>query len=240
MSGIYFKKGNSFSKVNIYKKTEDGIVLCPVYRKTSNGMERIDLNDGSNENINGGGIITPPSIPSNSVVVKGYASWCGSYRSASSTGTFTDNFNDDRRDRIYQGYYPNFNYLGIISFKDVFKEVRNLNGTITSVKLKLTNTHSYYYAGLNTYICGASNLSTTRPTSFSTDNIDEIKLSDKINFSKGGTQIITLNNTAIQKIQNGSINGFRLLSPTGNTVTDYGYFSGTGTTRPYIEITVTV
>ena len=53
MSGIYFKKGNSFSKVNIYKKTEDGIVLCPVYRKTSNGMERIDLNDGSNENING-------------------------------------------------------------------------------------------------------------------------------------------------------------------------------------------
>ena len=215
MSGIYFKKGNSFSKVNIYKKTEDGIVLCPVYRKTSNGMERIDLNDGSNENINGGGIITPPSIPSNSVVVKGYASWCGSYRNTSTTGTFTDNFNDDRRDRIYQGYYPNFNYLGVISFKDVFKEVRSLNGTITSVKLKLTNTHSYYYAGLNTYICGASNLSTTRPTSFSTDNIDEIKLSDKINFSKGGIQ-------------------------TGNTVTDYGYFSGTGTTRPYIEITVTV
>ena len=240
MSGIYFKKGNSFSKVNIYKKTENGIVLCPVYRKTSNGMERIDLNDGSNENINGGGIITPPSIPSNSVVVKGYASWCGSYRNTSTTGTFTDNFNDDRRDRIYQGYYPNFNYLGIISFKDVFKEVRNLNGTITSVKLKLTNTHSYYYAGLNTYICGASNLSTTRPTSFSTDNVDEIKLSDKINFSKGGTQTITLNNTAIQKIQNGNIDGFRLLSPTGNIVTDYGYFSGTGTTRPYIEITVTV
>lgn len=240
MSGIYFKKGNSFSKVNIYKKTEDGIALCPVYRKTSNGMERIDLNDGSNENINGGGIITPPSIPSNSVVVKGYASWCGSYRSTSSTGIFTDNFNDDRRDRIYQGYYPNFNYLGIISFKDIFKEVRNLNGTVTSVKLKLTNTHSYYYAGLNTYICGASNLSTTRPTSFSTDNIDEIKLSDKINFSKGGTQTITLNDTAIQKIQNGSIDGFRLLSPTGNIVTDYGYFSGTGATRPYIEITVTV
>ena len=240
MSGIYFKKGNSFSKVNIYKKTEDGIVLCPVYRKTSNGMERIDLNDGSNENINGGGIITPPSIPSNSVVVKGYASWCGSYRNTSTTGTFTDNFNDDRRDRIYQGHYPNFNYLGIISFKDVFKEVRSLNGTITSVKLKLTNIHSYYYAGLNTYICGVSNLSTTRPTSFSTDNIDEIKLSDKINFSKGGTQTITLNDTAIQKIQNGSIDGFRLLSPTGNTVTDYGYFSGTGTTRPYIEITVTV
>ena len=240
MSGIYFKKGNSFSKVNIYKKTEDGMALCPVYRKTSNGMERIDLNDGSNENINGGGIITPPSIPSNSVVVKGYASWCGSYRNTSTTGTFTDNFNDDRRDRIYQGYYPNFNYLGIISFKDIFKEVRSLNGTITSVKLKLTNTHSYYYAGLNTYICGASNLSTTRPTSFSTDNIDEIKLSDKINFSKGGTQTITLNNTAIQKIQNGNIDGFRLLSPTGNIVTDYGYFSGTGTTRPYIEITVTV
>ena len=240
MSGIYFKKGNSFSKVNIYIKTEDGMTLCPVYRKTSNGMERIDLNDGSNENINGGGIITPPSIPSNSVVVKGYASWCGSYRNTSTTGTFTDNFNDNRRDRIYQGYYPNFNYLGVISFKDVFKEVRSLNGTITSVKLKLTNTHSYYYAGLNTYICGASNLSTTRPTSFSTDNIDEIKLSDKINFSKGGTQTITLNNTAIQKIQNGNIDGFRLLSPTGNIVTDYGYFSGTGTTRPYIEITVAV
>ena len=108
------------------------------------------------------------------------------------------------------------------------------------MKLKLTNNHSYYYTGLDTYICGASNLSTTRPTSFSTDNIDEIKLSDKINFSKGGTQTITLNNTAIQNIQNGIIDGFRLLSPTGNIVTDYGYFSGTGATRPYIEITVTV
>ena len=108
------------------------------------------------------------------------------------------------------------------------------------MKLKLTNNHSYYYTGLDTYICGASSLPATRPTSFSTDNVDEIKLSDKINFSKGGTQIITLNNTAIQKIQNGSIDGFRLLSPTGNTVTDYGYFSGTGTTRPYIEITVAV
>ena len=240
MSGIYFKKGNSFSKVNIYKKTEDGIVLCPVYRKTSNGMERIDLNDGSNENINGGGIITPPSIPSNSVVVKGYASWCGSYRNTSTTGTFTDNFNDDRRDRIYQGYYPNFNYLGIISFKDIFKEVRSLNGTITSVKLKLKNLHSYYYAGLNTYICGASNLSTTRPTSFSTDNVNNTKLSDKIHFDKGGELTITLNSTAIDDIDYRNIDGFRLLSPTGNIVTDYGYFSGTGTTRPYIEITVTV
>ena len=235
MSGIYFKKSNSFGKVNIYKKTTSGMELCPIYKKTASGMERIDLNNGTDDII-----VTPPSVSSKIVVIKGYASWCGSYRSSSATGIFTDDFNDDRRDRIYQGYYPNFNYLGIISFKDVFKEVRSLNGTITSVKLKLTNTHSYYYAGLNTYICGASNLSTTRPTSFSTDNIDEIKLSDKINFSKGGTQTKTLNNTTIQKIQNGSIDGFRLLSPTGNTVTDYGYFSGTGTTRPYIEITVTV
>ena len=115
MSGIYFKKGNSFSKVNIYKKTEDGIALCPVYRKTSNGMERIDLNDGSNENINGGGIITPPSFPSNSVVVKGYASWCGSYRSASSTGTFIDNFNDDN----ILFYYIDPNELDAITVIDI-------------------------------------------------------------------------------------------------------------------------
>lgn len=240
MSGIYFKKGNSFSKANVYIKTENGMQLCPIYRKTNNGMERIDLNDGSNENMNGGGIIVPPSTPSNSTIIKGYASWCGSYRSTSSTGTFTDNFNDDRRDRIYQGYYPNFNYLGIISFKDVFKEVRNLNCTITSVKLKLTNLHSYYYAGLNTIICGVTNISNTRPTSFSTDNIDATSLSDSIHFDKGGNQIITLNSTAIQKIQNGNIDGFKLLSPTGNTVTDYGYFSGVGNDRPYIEITVTV
>ena len=108
------------------------------------------------------------------------------------------------------------------------------------MKLKLTNNHSYYYSGLDTYICGASSLPATRPTSFSTDNVNETKLSDKIHFDKGGELTITLNSTAIDDIDYRNIDGFRLLSPTGNTVTDYGYFSGTGTTRPYIEITVAV
>ena len=71
-------------------------------------------------------------------------------------------------------------------------------------------------------------------------NIKETKLSDKIHFDKGGELTITLNSTAIDDIDYRNIDGFRLLSPTGNTVTDYGYFSGTGTTRPYIEITVAV
>ena len=235
MSGIYFKKSNSFGKVNIYKKTTSGMQLCPIYKKTASGMERIDLNNGTDDII-----VTPPSVSPKIVVIKGYASWCGSYRSSSTTGIFTDDFNDDRRDRIYQGYYPNLNYLGIISFKDIFEEVRSLKGVIKSVKLKLTNNHSYYYTGLDTYICGASSLPATRPTSFSTDNVNNTKLSDKIHFDKGGELTITLNSTAIDDIDYRNIDGFRLLSPTGNTVTDYGYFSGTGTTRPYIEITVAV
>lgn len=231
MSGIYIKKGNSLNNVSIYKKTSTGYVSCPIYRKTSTGMERIDLEGGST----GGG--TQPSPSSN--IIKGYADWSGSYRSSSTTGTFTDNFNDDRRDRIYQGYYPNFNYLGVICFKSLFEQARQL-GTITSVKLKLTNLHSYYYAGLNTIISGATNMSNYRPTSFSMSNVNSTQYCSSTHFDKGGVLTLTLNDTAIQSIQNGTIDGFRLLAPSGFAITDYGYFSGTGTTRPYIEITVTL
>lgn len=231
MSGIYIKKGNSLNNVSIYKKTSTGYVSCPIYRKTSTGMERIDLGGGST----GGG--TQPSPSSN--IIKGYADWSGSYRSSSTTGTFTDNFNDDRRDRIYQGYYPNFNYLGIICFKSLFEQARQL-GTITSVKLKLTNLHSYYYAGLNTIISGATNMSNYRPTSFSMSNVNSTQYCSSTHFNKGGALTLTLNDTAIQSIQNGTIDGFRLLAPSGFAITDYGYFSGIGTTRPYIEITVTL
>lgn len=231
MSGIYIKKGNSLNNVSIYKKTSTGYVSCPIYRKTSTGMERIDLGGGST----GGG--TQPSPSSN--IIKGYADWSGSYRSSSTTGTFTDNFNDDRRDRIYQGYYPNFNYLGVICFKSLFEQARQL-GTITSVKLKLTNLHSYYYAGLNTIISGATNMSNYRPTRFSMSNVNSTQYCSSTHFNKGGALTLTLNDTAIQSIQNGTIDGFRLLAPSGFAITDYGYFSGTGTTRPYIEITVTL
>lgn len=231
MSGIYIKKGNSLNNVSIYKKTSTGYVSCPIYRKTSTGMERIDLGGGST----GGG--TQPSPSSN--IIKGYADWSGSYRSSSTTGTFTDNFNDDRRDRIYQGYYPNFNYLGVICFKSLFEQARQL-GTITSVKLKLTNLHSYYYAGLNTIISGATNMSNYRPTSFSMSDVNSTQYCSSTHFNKGGALTLTLNDTAIQSIQNGTIDGFRLLAPSGFAITDYGYFSGTGTTRPYIEITVTL
>ena len=231
MSGIYIKKGNSLNNVSIYKKTSTGYVSCPIYRKTSTGIERIDLEGGST----GGG--TQPSPSSN--IIKGYADWSGSYRSSSTTGTFTDNFNDDRRDRIYQGYYPNFNYLGVICFKSLFEQARQL-GTITSVKLKLTNLHSYYYAGLNTIISGATNMSNYRPTRFSMSNVNSTQYCSSTHFNKGGALTLTLNDTAIQSIQNGTIDGFRLLAPSGFAITDYGYFSGTGTTRPYIEITVTL
>lgn len=231
MSGIYIKKGNSLNNVSIYKKTSTGYVSCLIYRKTSTGMERIDLGGGST----GGG--SQPSPSSN--IIKGYADWSGSYRSSSTTGIFTDNFNDDRRDRIYQGYYPNFNYLGVICFKSLFEQARQ-SGTITSVKLKLTNLHSYYYAGLNTIISGATNMNNYRPTSFSMSNVNSTQYCSSTHFDKGGTLTLTLNDTAIQSIQNGTIDGFRLLAPSGFAITDYGYFSGTGTTRPYIEITVTL
>lgn len=229
MSGIYINKNGSLNNILIYRKTSNGMEICPVYKKTFNGMERIDLGNGSS---GGGG-----STPSSPYIVKGYADWSGSYRGSSTTGTFTDNFNDDRRDRIYQGYYPNFNYLGIICFKSLFEQARQL-GTISSVKLKLTNLHSYYYAGLNTIISGATNMSTYRPTSFSMSNVNSTQYCSSTHFNKGGTLTLTLNSTAIQSIQNGTIDGFRLLAPTGFAVTDYGYFSGTGSTRPYIEITI--
>lgn len=213
---LFIKTSSGMSPIKLYKKTSTGQVQCPVYVKTANGMERIDQ-----------------TLVTKTMIVSGYAQWNGSYRNSSGSGSA--NFKDKN---VYQGKYSSYHYLGLMCFKNVFAQARAIGGTITKVTLRLTNLHSYYYAGLGTKVCGAINMPSTLPTSSSFNNILSTPYSNTTEFAKGGTNTITLNSNALKDIQNGNINGFRLLSPTGFTLTDYGYFEGEGTNRPYIEITV--
>lgn len=223
MANKLFKKTSSgTSPIKFYKKTSTGQIQCPVYRKTSNGMERLDQ-----------------TLVTKTKIIKGYAQWNGSFRNSSGSGIAYSNYSDNNdKLRIYQGKYSSYHHLGVMCFKDLFAQARAIGGTITNATLKLTNLHSYYGAGLGTNICGAINMPNTKPSSFSFDNVKTTSYSGVVEFSKGGTKSINLNNTALTYIQNDKIDGFRLLSPTGFTLSDYGYFEGEGTNRPYIEITV--
>lgn len=218
---LFIKTSSGTSPIKFYKKTSTGQTQCPVYRKTSNGMERIDQ-----------------TLVTKTKVIKGYAQWNGSFRNSSGSGTAYSDYSDSSdRLRIYQGKYNSYHHLGLMCFKDLFAQARAI-GTITKATLKLTNLHSYYGAGLGTKVCGAINMPNTKPSSFSFSNAKSTSYCGTVEFTKGGTKTITLNSSALSAIQNGSIDGFRLLSPTGFTLTDYGYFEGEGTNRPYIEITV--
>lgn len=223
MANKLFKKTSSgTSPIKFYKKTSTGQVQCPVYRKTASGMERIDQ-----------------TLVTKTKVIKGYAQWNGSFRNSTGSGTaYSDYSSASDRLRIYQGKYSSYHHLGLMCFKDLFAQARAVGGTITKVTLKLTNLHSYYYAGLGTKVCGAINMPSTKPSSFSFSNAKSTSYCATAEFTKGATKTITLNSSALSDIQNNKIDGFRLLSPTGFTLTDYGYFAGEGTNRPYIEITV--
>lgn len=222
MANKLFKKTSSgTSPIKFYKKTSTGQSQCPVYVKTSSGMERIDQ-----------------TLVTKTKTIKGYAQWNGSYRNTSGSGTAYSDYSDSSdRLRIYQGKYSSYHHLGLMCFKDLFAQAREV-GTITNVTLKLTNLHSYYGIGLSTKICGAINMPSFKPSSFSFSNALSTSYCETVEFTKGGTKTITLNNSVLSSIQKGNIDGFRLLSPTGFTLADYGYFEGEGINRPYVEITV--
>ena len=124
-------------------------------------------------------------------------------------------------------------------FTDLFNQARN-TGTITNVVLKLKNNHAYYNSGLKTIISGAHSLPSTRPGSLSFSVSNGADYSGQISFAKNGSEhkSITLNSACRSAIQNNQINGFKLTSPTGFSLNDYGYFEGVNENRPYIEITV--
>lgn len=217
MANKVFKKTPSGSSpIKFYKKTNAGQIQCPVYRKTSNGMERIDQ-----------------TLVTKTKVIGSYPQWEGSYRN--STGGGNASFS---KENIYQGKYSSYHHLGLMCFKDLFAQARTIGGTITKATLKLTNLHSYYYAGLNTRVCGAINMPNTRPSSFSFNNALSTSYCGNVKFGKGEQRTISLDNNALSAIQNNQIDGFRLLSPTGFTLSDYGYFEGEGWNRPYVEITI--
>ena len=223
MANRLFKKTSSgTSPIKFYRKTSTGQVQCPVYRKTSSGMERIDQ-----------------TLVTKIKVFSGYAQWNGSFRNSTGNGTAQASYSQaEDRLRIYQGKYSSYHHLGVMCFKNLFNEVKAFGGEVTKVTLKLKNLHSYYGAGLGTKVCGAINMPNSRPSSFSFDNVYSTSYCGTVEFAKGGTKTIALDETARKNIQNGKIDGFRLLSPTGFSLTDYGYFEGEGSSRPHIEITV--
>ena len=218
---LFVKTSSGTSAIKFYKKTSTGQTQCPVYIKTSTGQERLDQ-----------------TLVTKTKVFSGYCDWAGSFRNDSSSGTFTDDYSDERDGYVYQGKYGDYYHLGIIGFNSIFKQVREFDGTITKVTLKLKNLHTYSSAGIGTKICGAWSVPTTKPTSFSFDNVGSTSYSDVEEFDKGETRTLTLKSTIYEKIKGGSFSGLRLLSATGFTLSDYGYFAGEGTSRPYIEITV--
>lgn len=232
MSGLFINKNGVLTPIIFYKKTSTGQVQCPVFKKTKDGIERIDkVPEESGVDI--------PVVPEQvTKVIKGYAQWCGSYRNTSSSGVFKDNFGDSRSNHIYQGKYGSYYYLGIMCFKDIFEQVRALNGVVTDVKLTLSNLHSYSSAGLSTKVCGAFNMPSTRPSSFDFSNVKSTSYCGEQHFNKGQKRVLILDETARNNIQSGNITGFRMLSSTGFNTTNYGYFDGEGSNRPYIEITV--
>lgn len=224
MANKLFKKTSSgLTPVKFYRKTSTGLVQNPVYRKTTTGMERIDQ-----------------TLVTKTKVISGYAQWNGTFRNSSGSGT-ANNFgsSDSRNTLVYQGKYSPYCYLGVMCFTDLFKEARE-TGIITKVVLKLKNNHAYYNSGLKTYISGAWSLPSTRPSSYSFANTNTVRYCNDVSFAKNGAEhkAITLNTTAINAITNNQINGFRVVSPTGFDLNNYGYFEGSGSSRPYIEITV--
>ena len=223
MANKLFKKTSSgMSPVKFYKKTSAGQIQCPVYRKTSTGMERIDQ-----------------TLVTKTKIIKGYAQWNGSFRNSTGKGTAQASYSSlTDRLRLYQGKYSSYHHLGVMCFKKLFDEARAIGGTVTKVKLTLKNLHSYYGAGLETKICGAWNMPNLRPSSFSFDDVKSTSYCGSAHFDKGEKRTLTLDENARKNIQRGEMTGFRLLSPSGFTISDYGYFEGEGTNRPYIEITV--
>ena len=219
----FIKRNGSWQSLVPYKKVNGQWQRCPVYKKENGTWVRIDQ-----------------QLVTKTKVISGYAQWNGSYRNTSGTGTpgiFNTSSNDSLR--VYQGMYGNNKYLGVMCFTDLFNQARN-TGTITQVVLKLKNNHAYYNSGLKTIISGAHSLPSSRPSSLSFGVDNGANYSGTVSFAKNGAEhkAIYLNSACCSAIQNNQINGFKLTSPSGFSLNDYGYFEGQSGSRPYVEITV--
>ena len=216
-SKLLKKKSSGTSPIKFYKKTSTGQVQCPVYRKTSSGMERLDQ-----------------QLVEKSYTVSGYADWTYCYiGDSSSDKSLYAKSTDPTFPR--QGKYSSYYYYSPMSFKSVLAKVKGKN--IKSIKLKMKCTHSYYSAGLSTYISGTNITNTSAPSNITTSVFNNKRYSSDVSFSVDGTKTITLNSTAIADVKAGNITGFRPVASAGWSLTDYGYFSASGNSRPYIEIT---
>ena len=216
-SKLLKKTSSGTSPIKFYKKTSTGQVQCPVYRKTSSGMERLDQ-----------------QLVEKSYTVSGYADWTYCYiGDSSSDKSLYAKSTDPTFPR--QGKYSSYYYYSPMSFKSVLAKVKGKN--IKSIKLKMKCTHSYYSAGLSTYISGTNITNTSAPSNITTSVFNNKRYSSDVSFSVDGTKTITLNSTAIADVKAGNITGFRPVASAGRSLTDYGYFSASGNSRPYIEIT---
>lgn len=221
MSGLFINKNGVPTPIIFYKKTNTGQVQCPVFKKTTNGMERIDLYTKTK-------------------VLSGYVEWYGTYRSTSTTGDFPLAFTTDetRSKLLYQGKYGSNNYLNVMSFKKLLNEVASLNGTVIDAKITVCNKHAYSSTGLYTYICGAWNLPDTRPSTLNENKLGSISYVGKQHFDRYEKRTLTLESDYYGALSRGELDGFRFLSPNGFDLNNYGYFAGTDEDRPYLEITV--
>ena len=218
MASKLFKKTSSgTSPIKFYKKTSAGQVQCPVYRKTANGMERLDQ-----------------ELTEKTYTVSGYADWTHCYIGDSSSDTsLYAKSTDPTLPR--QGKYSSYYYYSPMSFKTVLAKVKGKN--IKSIKIKMKCEHAYYSGGLSTYISGTNITNSSAPNNITTSVFNNKKYSSDVSFSVDGTKTITLNSTAIADVKAGNITGFRPVASAGWSLTDYGYFSASGNSRPHIEIT---
>lgn len=216
-SKLLKKTSSGTSPIKFYKKTSTGQVQCPVYRKTSIGMERLDQ-----------------QLIEKSYTITGYADWTYCYvGDSSSDSSLYAKSTDPTFPR--QGKYSSYYYYSPMSFKTVLAKAKGKN--IKSIKLKMKCTHAYYSAGLSTYISGTNITNTSAPSNITTSVFNNKRYSSDVSFSVDGTKTITLNSIAIADVKAGNITGFRPVAGAGWSLTDYGYFSASGNSRPYIEIT---
>ena len=219
----FIKRNGQWVSFSPMKKVNGQWQRCPVYKKENGVWNRIDQ-----------------QLVTKTKVISGYAQWNGSFRNSSGSGVAEASYSGaSDKLRIYQGRYSSYHHLGVMCFTDLFNQARN-TGTITKVVLKLKNNHAYYNSGLKTIISGAVGLPSSRPGSLSFGVSNGADYSGKISFAKNGSEhkAIALNSACCSAIQNNQINGFKLTSPTGFSLNDYGYFEGVNGNRPYIEITV--
>lgn len=175
---------------------------------------------------------------SSTYTIEGYADWTGSYifDSTSDTSGYLKSTNPQY---VYQGKYDSYYYRNVMNFDTVMGKARGLN--IIKAELWIKNLHSYYGSGLNTYITGGWASPSTRPSSYPLDRFGGTRYSNNENWAKNGpARYITLNSTCIDDIKNNRIDSLHCNAVAGWSLTDYGYFQGTGggSDTPYLKLTI--